>query len=139
MDYQLYFGDGTDTLVHFMQTDNINHFELYTGKDVLGVIVDPYDWTMDKVSGVSVTLEETKLPVYFSVGPNPVQDQLNIYFLNPSNNLREISVFDIAGKLVYNTSSQQDRITIDASLFGSGVYMVKVFDGKNEFVRRIIK
>jgi aminopeptidase N len=139
MDYQLYFDDGSDTLVQFMQTDNINHFELYTGKDVLGVIVDPYEWTMEKVSGVSVTLEETKLPVYFSVGPNPVQDQMNIYFLNPSNNAREISIYDIAGKLVYYTSTEQDRIKINSAQFSNGVYLVKVFDGKNEFVKRIIK
>lgn len=139
MDYQLYFDDETDTLVHFMQTDNINHFELYTGKDVLGVIVDPYEWTMEKVSGVSVTLEETKLPVYFSVGPNPLKDQMNIYFLNPSNNVREISIYDIAGKLVYTSTSEQDQIKIDATQFRNGVYLVKVFDGNNEFVRRIIK
>lgn len=139
MDYQLYFDDGTDTLVHLMQTDNINHFEINTGKEVLGVIVDPYEWTMEKVSGVSVTLEETKLPVYFSVGPNPLKDQMNIYFLNPSNNVREISIYDIAGKLVYTSTSDQEQITIDATQFGNGVYLVKVFDGSNEFVRRIIK
>ena len=55
------------------------------------------------------------------------------------NNVREISIYDIAGKLVYTSTSEQDQITINATQFGNGVYLVKVFDGKNEFVRRIIK
>lgn len=139
MDFQLYFDDGTDSLVHFTQTDNFNHFELYTGKDVLGVIVDPEDWTMEKVSGISVTLEETEMPIYFSVGPNPVQDVMNIYFLNPSNRLREITIHDISGKMIYNNTSKQNHIGIDASSFNKGVYFVTVSDGTNQLVKRFIK
>ena len=113
MDYKLKFADGTDTTVRFMQTDNLNTFEVFTGKEVTGVTVDPEAWTMEKVDNISVTLEETELPVYFSMGPNPVNDLLNIFFLNPSNTKRELTVLDISGKTIYQDFSFEDQLRID--------------------------
>lgn len=139
MDYKLQFEDGTDTLVRFMQTDNINHFEIYTGKQVTGIKVDPMDWTMEKVSGPDAIQDNTASPVYFSVGPNPVWDVIHLYFLNPSSQSREISIYDISGKLVYTDISGNDRYDIDASGLDKGVYIIMVDDGMNQFVRRFVK
>ncbi len=139
MDYKLKFEDGSDTIVRFMQTDNLNNFEIYVGKEVVDVVVDPQSWTMEKVSSISVTLDETELPVYFSVGPNPVNETLNIYFLNPTHAQREIQLLDISGKTIFNVVSSNDRVNIDMSSFNKGVYLVRVSDDTYSYLRKVIR
>ena len=108
-------------------------------KEVDNVVVDPQSWTMEQVSSISVALEETELPVYFSVGPNPVNETLNIYFLNPSQDQREIQLLDISGKQVFGSISKSDRVNIDMSSFNKGVYLVQVTDKNYSYLRKIIR
>lgn len=139
VDYQLHLEDGTDTIVRLKQTDNLTFFEVQLDQDVTGITVDPNNWTMEKVSSISVNIENPELPVFFSMGPNPVENNLNIYFLNPTQKQRQIHISDISGKLIYSESSFLDRISIDLSHFTKGVYFVAVSDDENTLVRKIIK
>jgi len=139
MDYKLVFNDGTDTTVQFTQTDNINNFSVYAGKEVTNIIVDPEDWTMEKVGSISVTVEEKESPVYFSIGPNPVSLYLNIYFLNPSNKQKEIRVTDLSGKTLSLQNSNQKHIHYNTSNLSKGVYFVHITDGQYNFTRKFVK
>ena len=139
MDYRLKFEDGTDTIVRFMQTDNVNNFEVFVGKEVVDVIVDPQSWTMEQVSSISVTTNDMELPVYFSVGPNPVKDVMHVYFHNPAHSERVIKVLDISGKVMYEAVSDDDRISLDMSHYSKGMYLVQVSDEQNSFLRKIIR
>lgn len=139
MDYKLIFTDGTDTTVQFTQTDNINEFSVYTGKDVANIIVDPEEWTMEKVGSITVTIEETATPVYFTIGPNPVNDVLNVYFLNNSNIQKEIRITDLSGKTLSTTKSASKKISINTSGLSKGAYFVKVNDGQFDMIRTFIK
>jgi len=139
MDFKLTFYDDTDTLVRFNQTQNFNAFEVYTGKYVKSIEVDPNNWTFEIVDSLLATPEEKELPVFFSLGPNPVKDVLNIYFLNPSHNQREITLSDISGKTITHIASDNNQIQIDLSSFEKGVYFVRVTDGKHSMVKRVIR
>lgn len=139
MDYKLTFDDGTDTTVQFNQTDNVNNFSAYFGKKVIQVIVDPEHWTMEKVDNIMVGVEESESPVFFTVGPNPVKNNLNIYFANLPVNTRTIDVTDLSGRNLASFSSSDNKTTIDFSLFSKGIYMIRVTDGDNTFIRKIIK
>ena len=140
MEYKLTFSDGTDTIVKLFQSDNINSFSVDVGKkEVVDVDVDPEQWTMEKVNSISVTVDETESPVYFTIGPNPVKDNLNIYFLNNSALAREISVTDLTGKELQNFTTPDNHFTINTSLFDHGIYLVIISDGQYKQVRRFIK
>ena len=138
MDYRLFFEDGTDTTVQFYHTDNLNNFELYVGKEVTDVVVDPDSWTMEQVSSISVTLQETAWPVYFSAGPNPVQDKLNIYFLNPASGERTLRLLDASGRILLKKRSRESTLTLDMSDMKKGVNLISVSDGSREYVRKVI-
>jgi hypothetical protein len=139
MDYQLNFSDGTDTIVHLYQSDNLNDFEVHTGKTTVSVVVDPNNWTMEKVESLTVVVEEKDSPVYFSVGPNPAKDYLNVFMLNPSSNEKQIDILDISGKVIYQTSTIENKKTLNTSILPAGVYLVRVFDGQNSLVKRFVK
>jgi aminopeptidase N len=139
MDYKLFFEDGTDTVVQFFHTDNINTFELFVGKEVTNVVVDPESWTMEQVSNISVTLQETEWPVYFSAGPNPVKDHLNIYLMNPAVKERILSVYDISGRMLLEKTIHENSEVVDMSSFQKGVYLISVSDHKQEFIRKVIR
>ena len=140
MDYKLLFKDGSDTIVTFRQTDNSNFFSIYTGKTVTAIQVDPDHWTMEKVNSVIIDdIKETGNPIYFTIGPNPVTNHLNIYFLNPSNEIKEITIADISGKTVFLTKTTDKHLRLNTSELNSGVYMVSVSDGTDVLVRRFVK
>jgi aminopeptidase N len=139
MDFKLVFMDGTDTIIRLYQTDNLNEFEVYLGKKVAAVQVDPNNWTMEKVSSLVVGLQETDKQVYFTIGPNPVHDYLNVYFLHPSNEMKEVSLSDISGKIILQTNTNNQQLRLNTSSLNSGVYIVSVTDGKDVLVKRFIK
>jgi len=139
MDYKLYFSDGTDTTIRLTQTDNLNEFTVYTGKQVTNIEVDPEEWTMEKVGSISVMVEESESPVYFTIGPNPVKDALNVYFLNTANNQKEIRITDLSGKLISTIQSPEKQIRINTSGFAQGVYFIQTTDGKHNFIRKFVK
>jgi hypothetical protein len=71
----------------------------------------------------------------FSVSPNPAKDVLYIENLNTSE-LLKVELFSVLGKLVYKGN---DTATIDISQLNSGVYMLRITDGKRAVTKRIIK
>jgi hypothetical protein len=139
MVYQLNFSDGTDTIIHLYQSENLNDFEVYTGKTTISVVVDPNNWTMEYVQSLTVVVEEKDSPVYFSVGPNPAKDYLNIFMLNPSSIEKKIDILDISGKVIYQTSTFDNKKTMSTSSLPAGVYLVRVYDGQNSLIKRFIK
>ena len=140
MEYKLEFFDGTDTIVKLFQSDNVNSFSVDVGKkEVVDIEVDPEQWTMEQVGSISVTVEETKSPLYFTIGPNPVSDQLNIYFLNDANASREVKITDMSGKILSTFSTQENHIRYDASTLNHGAYLVQITDGQNKKVKRFVK
>ncbi len=139
MDYQLHFDDGTDTIVQFEQTENMNHFTVFTGKNVIDVTVDPDNWTMEKVINLTVVVDEMTSPTFFSIGPNPVENTLNVYFSEAENTSREIRIYDLSGKEMLFTNNGNKHIHLDVSGLSKGVYLIKVTEGDNIRVKRFVK
>ena len=106
---------------------------------MLAFFVDPYDWTMEKVNSITVNIEETEKPTYFTIGPNPVNDYLTVYFLNPTNNALEVKITDISGKTLISEHTWQEKLTLNTSSLNNGVYLVVVSDGKDSMVKKFIK
>lgn len=138
MDYQLHFDDGTSTIVQFEQTDNLNHFTTLTGKNVVNVTVDPYNWTMEEVVSLTV-IDELTSSVLFSIGPNPLNKTLNIYFSKPQSKEREIYIFDLSGKELIHSTTSTNHAVINVSGLSKGVYLVKVIEGNNTRIKRFVK
>jgi hypothetical protein len=139
IDFKLVFTDATDTIISLQQTDNLNEFSVYTGKTVAAVQVDPNNWTMEKTNSLVVGVDKTENPTYFTMGPNPVTDHVNIYFLNPSNEELQVKITDISGKTLLSEFTRFEKHTINTSSLNKGVYMVVVSNGQDIMVKKFIK
>ena len=88
-----------------------------------------YDNKEDITSVQTLTIDSC------SVFPNPVDDTLNISYLN--NAISRIEIFDNLGRKVY---SQAYKDTINVSSFSKGLYLLIVYDTNEQVsVFKIIK
>ena len=139
IDFRLSFDDGTDTLVRFIQTENLNVFSMDFDKKVVNVEVDPFHWTMEQVSGISYINETAISSIYFTVGPNPVGKKLNVYFLNPDTSTRSIIITNINGQKIYQGETTDNKFELVASSLESGIYFISVSDGSNSITKKFVK
>jgi len=139
-DVKLNFEDGTDTIVRFEQDHLFNFFISPQEKKVYSVEIDPDNWTMEEVHSLILDIsEEEESPAYFTMGPNPASDYLNIYFKNNSGTQRVISITDLSGRVLRQTKTQSSKTTLDVSGLAKGTYFVRVIDGRHKLVKRFIK
>lgn len=74
----------------------------------------------------------------FEVYPNPTINLLNFKF--PTNiQTTNISVFDVLGKTVLQTTISAAQPTLDTSAWSPGMYVVQMVTGNNVQTKRVIK
>ncbi|GER59194.1 hypothetical protein ULMA_13020 [Patiriisocius marinus] len=84
-----------------------------------------------------LTLENTAAT--FSLVTNPVQNNLELQFPNATQN-RAVQIYDITGKLVKSTTSNQEtNLKFDVSVLEGGMYLVVVAEGTKKSIRKFIK
>ena len=74
----------------------------------------------------------------FSVFPNPAKETITISLEEIETKNFNIKVFDILGKQIMETKSNQETITIDVSNFSKGVYFLNVSTNKENAIKKII-
>ena len=78
-----------------------------------------------------------------NVYPNPTKDKINLAYATKENADVNISIVDIAGKIIFNkqisnTQGNQMEI-IDVSKFNGGYYMITIESGENRAVQKFVK
>lgn len=72
------------------------------------------------------------------VYPNPTQNILNIDLTALAKEEVSLEFRNVLGQIVYSVKSLNQHLTINASEFASGVYMLSIKQGKNESVKKIV-
>lgn len=72
------------------------------------------------------------------VYPNPTQNILNIDLTSLAKEEISLEFRNVLGQIVYAVKSLNQHLTINASEFASGVYMLSIKQGKNESVKKIV-
>ena len=140
LDIKLILMNGSDTTITIHQTGNVNEFVFPMPVEVFDFYeVDPDDYTMEYVEDISVVVEETTSPAYFTLGPNPANDYVNVYFLNQTTGSRSIIINDISGRKVYEINGVESQQRIDISSLPIGVYTIISNDGNQQVVKKLVK
>lgn len=87
---------------------------------------------INSVSVNSVIHMVTELNIY----PNPASENLRIE--SASGLIREISIFDIAGKLIFRCMPEKNSELIDVSTLKSGIYLSVIRVEKQTITRKIV-
>lgn len=82
-------------------------------------------------NGTSVTIEN--LNFY----PNPVTNG-KIYITSKNTSAKEISIYDVLGKLVLQTSLNVNNKEVNVNALNSGVYIIKIKEGDATATRKLI-
>jgi aminopeptidase N len=127
-----------DTILRLRQDANFNQFTIPLEGTVGAIQVDPANWVLNKVGSISVGIEETENPVYFSFGPNPVNNNLNLYMSNDVQDV-EISIVDVTGREMMNTRGSGETIRLNLSDLPKGTYLIRITDGEAAFTQRFVK
>ena len=128
-----------DTVITLEHDANFTQFTIPLPGDVGGIMIDPNNWVLNKTGSISVGIEETESPAYFTFGPNPVTDYMNIYMANTSGSNVKISVHDMTGRTMLETEKSGESIRLDASALPKGSYLIKVQDGDQSITKRFVK
>ncbi len=139
MDYKLLFSDGTDTVIQLRQTENLNIFEVPVEKDVVDIVPDPDNWTLEKVDAIVSVPENIYNPAYFTIGPVPAKTKINLYFNNSEIVKHTIEITDISGKVLMKKKTDKEYLQIDISSLPEGLFFIRSTHGKNVVVKRFVK
>ncbi len=85
--------------------------------------------------GTSLGVEDTAAPV-FDIYPNPVSEKL---YISSTQILDAITLYDVKGRKVVQTTVNQTSTTLDMSSLKTGMYFVKIQSGNTVYTHKIIK
>ncbi len=97
--------------------------ELLVGNNAGGVTLYKYDTT---TSVIELPLQ----PAGFQLYPNPASDQLIVKFDQSAPAFREVSLFDVTGRMVATQNISSGIALFNVSGLASGVYHCRVVEGK---------
>jgi subtilisin-like proprotein convertase family protein len=106
-----------------------------------GGTINSWSLRLCSTTVVPLNVEENTITA-FSLYPNPNNGDFNIQFNSTSNEPIELAVFDIRGRQIYQnvyTNNGFFNENLQLANLQSGVYLVKVKDGKNEITKKFIK
>ncbi|GGP02034.1 hypothetical protein GCM10010992_04800 [Cloacibacterium rupense] len=88
------------------------------------------DNTLKKITINNLKTNNLEKPL-FTLSPNPAKDQVTFTRLNQNT---EIKIYDLTGKLIYNTQVKGNTYTLDTSSFKNGVYLVKANEQTSKLI-----
>lgn len=106
-----------------------------------GGAINSWSLRLCSTTAVPLSVEDNSIKD-FSLYPNPNNGDFNVQFNSTSNEPIELAVFDIRGRQIYQnvyTNNGFFNENIQLNNLQSGVYLIKVKDGKNEITKKFIK
>ncbi|WP_321516758.1 M6 family metalloprotease domain-containing protein [Marinifilum fragile] len=88
--------------------------------------------------GTSIPLAIENIDIVsLKVFPNPVLNKMEMQFSNGQK--KQISIYDINGKLVHSSNIFKANLTLDLSSYNKGIYLLVVTENNYKIMRKIIK
>lgn len=72
-----------------------------------------------------------------SISPNPASTFINVT-LSGNNGPSRVMMSDMNGKMVYNEMTNEPKVQINSSSFAKGMYIIKVINGNETLVNKVI-
>jgi hypothetical protein len=74
--------------------------------------------------------------------PNPTSSQLNLEYTANHNGQVDVTVMNSVGNVlihkILGTSTGQNNLVLDSKEMPTGLYIVKVIDGSNIYIRKVL-
>jgi hypothetical protein len=87
-----------------------------------------------KLSNPIITSLTENTDKKFSIYPNPATEKL---YIKSEVNIQKYILSDMNGRIIYESSNQQDQSSVDLTGFVSGIYTLKIISNENISIHRI--
>ena len=74
-----------------------------------------------------------------TIAPNPAVDNVNVTVKNENFQVSHLYVVDMAGRVVDAQNVQDNNISLNVNMLSSGMYFLRLTDGKNNVTTKFIK
>lgn len=125
-----------------------------TSSEFFNINIQPAIVLSKGYQNTTVTVQSTDGELQFYVSVNEdllwsvseIKNEISIY-PNPANgiftvesaNMSHVTVYNLVGQMVYDNATDEKRVSIDASTWNSGIYMVTITDRQGaSFTRKIV-
>jgi aminopeptidase N len=140
LDIKIDFLDGSDTIIHVVNTYPGQTFLFNISKDVYAISVDPENWVLNKsnawiedanlIHTALLSLENGQIKLY----PNPSKEIFTIELENSQNH--KLEIFDLLGRKYFEQNINNKIEQIHHKL-PSGIYVVQVSFQEQKFIQKI--
>lgn len=98
------------------------------------------DFIADLVCGnlQNVSVEENNSEHEFIIAPNPSTGLFNLQFNNEKNKQYLITLTDITGREIINTTTSTSKITLDCTDLSAGTYIISLSNSDQRLTKKVI-
>ncbi|MDQ3142216.1 MAG: T9SS type A sorting domain-containing protein, partial [Bacteroidota bacterium] len=73
-----------------------------------------------------------------TIQPNPARDKVFVIINEEVLATRDIQLFNLSGKMLYQISSALNRIELNTENLSAGTYLVKIKTGDNQVIKKMV-
>ncbi len=124
--------------IHTAEDEDNDTFS-FTVSDGQGGWVTITDFIIDVDDSFASATKDIALATNILVYPNPTNASLNIKFLDTNHGFNTYQILDITGRIVQTSGINKDVITTDVQYLQSGIYLIKLSDGKKSVYKKFVR
>ena len=97
------------------------------------IAIDNLTWTTynSETAGIASVSVQKKIRIF----PNPATNYINIYLSDKNINIKQQSLYNLAGNKLYTSTS---RNNIDASIYPKGIYLLRIETNMGVIIKKVI-
>lgn len=137
MDLKLTHYDNSTSTQRIFITQNPQTFSFDLPK-IKSIQIDPKGWLLYQTGSITPSNVLDSSNVWFTIGPNPTTDKVEFKIASGHPNVN-VSITDIAGKIVHQSQHKIQEFSIDISVLPQGMYVISISDGKLTSTQKLIK
>jgi len=133
--------DASNCTSTFCDTLSVDSDGLLSG--MIGHNEDRAAFTVNVLQELPTTINEQERIEEIALWPNPVADAITLSLLSTTSGRLDVSILDLNGRLI-NTfsnivSTGKNSISVPVEQLESGMYVVRISDGRTTVSRRFVK
>ncbi len=129
--YKVYRGTSMTDFVEIGTTNDLTYLDGFNGGSFYGVraVTDCGESDMAIVSYDNVGELNTEVAIY----PNPTNGDINVFV----NGMRQVTIVNTLGQVVFNQNVNTDQMTINMSQFGAGMFIINIITENGTSTQRV--
>lgn len=137
MELKLTFDDNSTSTQRILISEKPQTFTFDLPK-IKSIQVDPQKWLLMKTGTITSIGNLNSEDLKISIGPNPFSDKIQFSIAENFQNIK-VSILDVTGKVMNQSTYNEQLFEIDGSRLPKGIYIVKVSNGKYTSTRKLVK